>query len=270
MCDPRTYQCLETSSEIENAFKRAQVCQIRKDFVRAIPGFRSVILSLQRLIFANPTSQIEIYHVPLSLGHLSEIYHELQNDDKAIALAETRRHFLTYLARNKPNKEHENSTDDADTDSETTVNDLFQEATAAMNLPDPPPPPDPQDVVKMVMEAAKQYEAKRISENMQKLERIRAEREAQLANSRWERGILYIEDHPLRVASVAVFVMILIIGVAITTLRRNDQRSLAKREAQGGPERKVPKLSEENRAKIQGLFDRKKKMKGKPPPPPDL
>jgi hypothetical protein len=117
----------------------------------------------------------------------------------------------------------------------------------------------------MVMEAAKQYEKKRANENIEKLERLRAARQAELANSRWQRAMLFIEDHPLRVAFVAVFVMVSVMVCVFVGMRVKDQAAVAQRDAARAPMRKVPKLSEEKRAKIQDLFDRKKKMKGKGP-----
>jgi hypothetical protein len=220
-----------SSSDIENKFKMAQVLQIRGDFPRAITVFQNVCVAVERVARANPSAHVELHQIPLSLGHLSEIYLKKEDQQKALALIQCQKKFFEYIASNLPNLESENSTDGASDLPEHDLPDLFREMHATFEMADAPPPRDPQEVVQMVLEAKKKYEQEQAAANLSKLKQIMADREAKKNTSRWLQTLDYIDQHPIRVTLGAVVFMLVFLAITVISF---DTRKLAGRDDKAG------------------------------------
>ncbi|OHT05014.1 hypothetical protein TRFO_27321 [Tritrichomonas foetus] len=212
------------SSTIENNFKIAQVLQIRKEPERALNKYKDVCLSLEKISRNNPGTNLELHFLPLSLGKISEIYKEKNDPEKALAFLVCQRHFFEYMAANRPNHEHENSTDGADGKDleEHTLEELFEEMHNAFNKEDAPPPRDPQEVVKLFLEAKKKQDEEIAKENMKRLTEMIEERKRKLENSKWEQTLEWINNHPIKLAIGAVVFLGIFLIIALNSFNFDD------------------------------------------------
>jgi hypothetical protein len=174
---------------------------------------------------------VEIHHIPLSLGKLTEIYMKKEDQQKALAFIQCQKKFFEYIAANQPNLEGENSTDGGIDLPEHNLNNLFNEMHAAFDMADAPPPRDPQEVVQMVLEAKKKYEQEQAAANLAKLKQIMAEREAKKDTSRWLQTLDYIDQHPIRVTLGAVVFMLVFLLITITSFDTRRISESTKRPA---------------------------------------
>ena len=212
------------SSTIENNFKIAQVLQIRKEVDKAMSRYKDVCFSLEKIARNNPGANLELQYIPLSLGKMSDIYKERNDLEKALAFMVCQRHFLEYMAANKPNQEHEDSTDGEKGKGfeEHSLEELFSEMHAAFDKEDAPPPKDPQDVVKMFMEAKKKEDEERAKENMKRLNEIMEERKRKLENSKWEQTLEWVNNHPIKLAFGAVVFLVVFLLIALNSFDFDD------------------------------------------------
>lgn len=271
------------SSKIENDFKIAQVLQIRKEIPKALAKYQSVCESLEMISTNNPGANLEIHFIPLSLGKMSDIYKERQDLEKALAFMKCQRHFLEYIASNRPNRENENSADGADGKEfeEHSLTDLFIEMHKCFDKKDAPPPRDPQDIVKEFEKAKKKQDEETARENMRKLNEILEERKRKLENSKWEQTIEWVSNHPIKLAigSLVFLGVFLIIALNCFEIEDHDPnkdlkilrdeaaaKQKAKREAENrdNPQkkqenRKKAKMSQEELQKLQEMMEKLKK-----------
>lgn len=271
------------SSAIENNFKIAQVLQIRKEIPKALAKYQSVCVSLENISKNNPGANLELHFIPLSLGKMSDIYKEKQDLEKALAFMKCQRHFLEYMASNKPNREQEDSTDGADGKGfdEHSLDDLYSEMHKCFEMKDAPPPRDPQEIVKEFAEAKKKQDEENARENMRRLNEILEERKRKLENSKWEQTIEWVSNHPIKLALGALVFLGVFLIIALNSFDIDDHdpnkdlkklreeaaaKQRAKREAEKGQHkdtsnenRKPPKMSQEEIQKLQQMMEKLKR-----------
>lgn len=190
-----------SASSFENTFKQAQVLKLNKKPDDALVKFRSVCESIEHVVNSNPSANVELHLIPLSLKEISEIYQQKDAYDKALEYMKTSRQFLEYMFANRPNREGENSDDGAMGDKEEyTLGSLFVRMHKCFDMEDPEPKPDAQEIVKMFQEAKKKEEEETARKNLEMLKRSTEERKEKLRNSRWLRFLEYVNDHPIAIA----------------------------------------------------------------------
>lgn len=274
------------SSKIENDFKIAKVLQIRKEIPKALLKYQRVCEALEQISTNNPGANLELHFIPLSLGQMSDIYKEKQDLGKALAFMKCQRHFLEYIASNRPNREQENSTDGADGKEfeEHSLPDLFNEMHKCFEMKDAPPPRDPKDIVKEFEIAKKKQDEENAKENMRRLNEILEERKRKLENSKWEQTIEWVSNHPIKLAlgSLVFLGVFLVIALNCFEVEEHDPnrelkmlrdeaaaKQKAKREAENRNNpgannnnqniKKPPKMSQEELQKLQEMMEKLKR-----------
>lgn len=257
-------KALLNSSTIENNFKIGQVLAIQNKEEQALAKFKDVCISLENIIKHNPDATVELHFLPLSLGEMSNIYKKRNDLNKALAFMSTERKFLEYMAANKPNQENDNDTQpETFPIEEHNLSDLLSEMHNDFAMPDAEPPKDPQEIVKMFMKAKEKQDEETVKRNLEILNKMAKERQERLANSRWERFLEYVNDHPIRIAiGAVVFLLIfLFLTFLVISLDEDEEDNLSrvnkptqhlhdKRKSENKP----PKMTEEQMKNMQNLM----------------
>ena len=213
------------SSNFENDFKKAQVLQLRNNEEEEIKKYQSVCYSIEKIKKKNPSSNVELHYIPLSLSKIGEIYQKKEDLEKALLFMRTSRCFLEYISQNKPSKiRNSESSDEINTDSfeEHNLDKLFDDMHIAFEKPDAPPKQDPQEIVKLFMEAQKKREEEVAKENMEKLMLAVKERQQKLENSRWERFLEYVNKHPIAIALGSILFLGIFLVLSMSMFNFND------------------------------------------------
>lgn len=274
-------------SSIENNFNKARVLQQRNEIPKALAIYQGICTKLEQILRSNPLSNQDILFLPLSLEKISDIYKDKQDVKKALAFMKCRTHFFQYIAANKPNRENENSTDDADGTSfpDFTLDELFSEMQKCFDMEDMPPPPDPQKYVQRFLEEKKKQDEQTAKDNMRRLQEMLEERQRRLENSKWEQTLEWVSNHPIKLAFGCILFLITFLIIALKTmsfddidpgkdLRRLREEASRKAHESGSYEREKkmaeenrkaransPKMTEEEMKKFQDIMEQLKKQR---------
>jgi hypothetical protein len=223
-----------SASELENRFKMAQVLHIRGDHARAADTYKSVCVSVDRIVRANPGCHSELRHVGLCLAKLSELSQQRQDTNKALAYIQLAKKVVEYVAVNEPNLESEDSADGADLP-EHSLPDLLDEMRALFDSPDAPPPRDPSEVLQMVLDAKRRSDRQQALENLRLLNRMRDDEQEKRDTSRWAQAKHYVEQHPMRVAVVMIVFCALVAFATALFQESQDGRKTAEKRPKPSP-----------------------------------
>lgn len=201
-----------SSCVLENNFKIAQVFEMQNQLTQAINKYQEVCYSIETISKTLPDTNLEFHLLQLSLGRLCDIYKKKDDIEKAIGFVKLQKKFLEYIAVNQPIRgDSEEDFKDFDSFEQHNLNDLFCELHEVFDKPDAPPPPDSNEILKNFFEEKKQREEDTKKHNMERLLQLVEERKKRLENSRWERFLDWMNNHPVGI-SVA---LILFIGFSL-------------------------------------------------------
>jgi hypothetical protein len=187
-----------TSPEVENKIKAAQLHYARSDIPRAISAYQGDCLCIESLVRAHPGSRVALHPIPLSLGKLSEIYQQKEDQRKAAAYLQCEKRFFDYLAAARP--------------SGRDLSDLLDEMHSIFDSPDAPLPRDPKEIVQMVLDAKKKYDEEQAAANLKKLNDIDEAKKGTLEHSRWGVFRQCITRYPFRVGfGAAAFIGLFVV-----------------------------------------------------------
>jgi len=265
------------SFSIDNEFKKAKVLMIRNNEEEAVKRFQNVCLSIEGIVKKNPSATVEMHYIPLSMSEIAEVYKKRNDLEKALAYLTTSRKFLEYISVNRPqNVRGTDYSDDPGYDyEEHKLENLFDQMHEAFDKPDAPPKQDPQEVVKMFMDAQKKREEEIAKENMEKLMQAVKDRQKKLENSRWERFLEYVNQHPIAIAlgSIVFLGVFLVLSMTLFSfdeldpgkdLRKLRENAAEKAKAKGeftkkpGKSGEERKISSDDMQKLQDLMNKVK------------
>ena len=265
------------SVSIDKEFNKAEILLFRQKEEEAVKLFQKVCLSIEGVIKKNQSATGEMYFIPLSMSKISEVYKNRNDLEKALAYLTTGRKFLEYISMNRP--QNVPDTDHLDypvcDHEEHKLESLFYQMHETFNKPDSPPKQDPQEVVKMFMDAQKKREEEIAKENMEKLMQAVKDRQKKLENSRWERFLEYVNQHPIAIAlgSIVFLGVFLVLSMTLFSfdeldpgkdLRKLRENAAEKAKAKGeftkkpGKSGEERKISSEDMQKLQDLMNKVK------------
>ena len=217
------------ASQIENNFKIAQVLQIRKETEKSIRKYQDICFSLEKIIFNNPNSNVEIHYIPLSLSKLSDIYKEKEDFNKALLFMTCSRKFLEYIANERSRHSSEKTFNEEGGEEnfqplyeEHSLNELFQMMHSAFEAPDSLPPKDPQEIISEFLSAKKRQEEEVVLSNLAKVKRINEERKLRLANSRFERFVEWVNGHSVIVVFIIFLIFIVFLSLSFLYMSHSN------------------------------------------------
>jgi hypothetical protein len=214
------FSCPPSTSDIENTFRMAQVLYKRKEYSQAVAKFMLVCDSLERVIAVNPGAQVEIHYGVFSIGGIADIYHDLSDFNKSIAIRRVQNDFLEFL-QTQQDVTMDSNDDSTPTDfvalaaASSRYRQFFKQLHLANDLPSNPPEETAAELRRRLIEARERDEAERLSRVLALLNDASESGELSMRESFWKRNLERITDHPVY---FVVVILLFSIGVIFLTI----------------------------------------------------